>query len=78
MYYIQYQLPSNVTWGVFDWVRLHCWKYTMSKNQPINDEYSRIHSVPSVLPFWIAQVENTQLDCSAVLRRCLIRERMQK
>ena len=47
--------------AVFDSVRLNCWKYTMSKNQPINDEHSLC---PSVLVFRTAQVENTRLKCS--------------
>ena len=44
----------------------------------INQSTMSIHSVPSVLVFRTAQVENTRLKCSAVFGRCLTRERMQK
>ena len=37
----------------------------------INQSTMSIHSVPSVLVFRTAQVENTRLKCSAVFGRCL-------
>ena len=72
MYDIQLDLPSNVTWGVFDSVRLHCWKYTMSKNQPINDEHSLC---PQCLGFPNSASRKHPIE---VFGRCLTRERMQK
>ena len=65
-------LPSNVTWGVFDSVRLHCWKYTMSKNPPINDEHSLC---PQCLGFPNSASGKHPVE---VFGRCLTRERMQK
>ena len=44
----------------------------------INQSTTSIHSVPSVLVFRTAQVENTRLKSSAVFKRCLTRERMQQ
>ena len=44
----------------------------------INQSTMSIHSVPSVLVFRTAQVENTRLKCSAMFGRYLIRIRMQK
>ena len=63
---------TNQRWSLATGCGINCWKYTMSKNQPINDEHSLR---PQCLGFPNSASRKHPVE---VFGRCLTRERMQK